>query len=69
MTAKKPASEGQIDKTEEARNLAHEAVEEMAHGDREEGKFLAEEAKALDPSGAAEVLKNEAGQKPKKAGG
>ena len=54
------------DKKEEAKNLAREAVEEMQHGDREEGKFLAGEAKALDPAGAAEVLKENKGEPAKK---
>jgi hypothetical protein len=49
-----------MDKKEEAKNLAQEAREELQHGNREEGKFLAEEAKALDPSAAAEVLKDQA---------
>jgi ribosomal protein S20 len=46
---------------EEARNLAKEALEEVAHGNKEEGSFLAQEAKALDPAAAKEVLKDRAG--------
>jgi hypothetical protein len=50
-----------IDRGEEARNLAREAVEEMRHGDRNEGKFLADEAKALDAHAADQVLKQNSG--------
>ena len=49
-------------KQEEARSLAQEAVEEMRHGDKEEGKFLAEEAKQLDPGAASEVLGENGGK-------
>jgi hypothetical protein len=45
------------DKREEAVNLAREAAEELQHGHREEGKFLAEEARALDTAAADAVLK------------
>ncbi|MBV9538207.1 MAG: hypothetical protein JOY70_04650 [Acidisphaera sp.] len=53
--AEKPADS---EKTEEARNLAREAVEEIRQGNKEEGEFLAEEAKALDPDAAKKVLKD-----------
>lgn len=45
------------DKREEATNLAREAIEETEHGNKEEGKFLAEEARELDPAAAGAVLK------------
>ena len=45
------------DKREEAANLAREAVDELRHGDREEGQFLAEEARELDAAAAEAVLK------------
>ncbi len=47
-----------VDKATEAKDLATDAVEAIEHGDKEEGKFLADAAKALDPSAAAEVLKD-----------
>ena len=52
----KPATAGAIDEAEEARNLAQEALEAAEQGDREESKFLAEEARALDRKAADEVL-------------
>ncbi|MBV9757121.1 MAG: hypothetical protein JO047_08715, partial [Alphaproteobacteria bacterium] len=45
------------DKREEAANLAREAVDELRHGEREEGQFLAEEARELDAAAAEAVLK------------
>lgn len=36
------------DRTEEARNLATEGLEEMKHGNKEEGTFLIDEARHLD---------------------
>ena len=57
MAEKKRPSGQESDKAEEARKLAEEALDEMKHGDREEGKFLAEEAEQLDPSAADQVLK------------
>jgi len=55
-----PATKEQPDqeKKEEAANLAKEAAEEIRHGNKEEGKFLAEEAKTLDPEAAKSVLKD-----------
>lgn len=47
------------DKREEAVNLAREAIEEQERGDREEAKFLADEARALDPAAADSVLKHD----------
>ena len=47
----------EISRVEEAKNLAEEAVEATRQGDGEEGKFLADAAKALDKDAAAEVLK------------
>ena len=40
---------------EEARNLASEAMEEIKHGNKEEGEFLMAEAKNLDPSVAKDA--------------
>jgi hypothetical protein len=57
MAEKKRPGGQESDKSAEARNLAQEALEEMKHGDRAEGKFLAEEAEQLDPSAADQVLK------------
>jgi hypothetical protein len=63
-----PHKKGDVpDKKEEAKNLAREAVEELEHGDRDEGRFLAEEAKALDPAGAAEVMKGAPAEKARKS--
>ncbi len=45
------------DRAEEARNLASEGLEELQHGNKEEGKFLIDEARALDKSAADEVVK------------
>lgn len=53
--AKKPTDPT---KQDEARSLAQEAVEEMKEGHKDETSFLAEEAKALDPQAAKEVLKD-----------
>ncbi len=46
------------ERAEEARNLASEGLEELQHGNKEEGKFLIDEAKALDKEAAEEVVKN-----------
>ncbi len=51
------------EKRHEAENLAREAAEELEHGNTEEGKFLAEEARQLDPNAADAVLKHEDGKK------
>ncbi len=45
-----------VSRAEEATNLAKDAVEATQHGDKEEGKFLADAAKALDKAAASEVL-------------
>ncbi len=45
------------DRKEEARNLASEGMEEMAHGNKDEGKFLIDEARNLDKAAADEVVK------------
>ena len=47
------------ERSEEAQNLAREGLEEIQHGDKEEGKFLIDEARALDKKAADEVLKQE----------
>jgi len=44
-------------RAEEAKNLAHEAVDAMKSGEKEEGAFLAEAAKDLDKKAATQVLK------------
>lgn len=49
---------------QEAQNLAKEVVEEIRHGNKEEGEFLAEEARALDGGAAAKVLDHRSGEKP-----
>lgn len=49
-------------RAEEARNLAKEAVEEMKHGNKEEGDFLMAEAKTLDPAAVKEIAR-ESGKK------
>ena len=63
MTAK-PKTTTDPEKAEEARHVAEEAMEARQQGNPEEAKFLAGEAKALDPKAAAEVLdKTAAGNK------
>lgn len=53
-------SHGNIDpKAKEAKNLAKEGVEAMQQGDPDEGRFLIDAAKDLDPSAATEVLKDQ----------
>ena len=47
----------EISRAEEAKNLAKDAVEATEQGDGEEGKFLADAAKALDKDAATAVLK------------
>ena len=53
-----------ISRADEAKNLAEDAVEATRQGDREEGKFLADAAKALDEEAAAEVLAGKDAPKP-----
>ncbi len=55
-TSHKPATEGEVPAAEEARHLAEEAIEALDEGEREEAHFLAEEARALDPAAAREVI-------------
>ncbi len=43
---------------EEARNLATEGLEEIKSGNKEEGKFLIDEARNLDPAATDEVVKH-----------
>ena len=47
------------ERSEEAENLAREGLEEIKHGDKEEGEFLLSEAKALDKAAAEAVLKED----------
>ncbi len=57
MAAKQqPQPQKDEEKAEEARHVAEDAVEAADQGDMEEAKFLAGEAKSLDPEAAAEVL-------------
>lgn len=49
---------GDPEKRHKAENLAKEAVEELEHGNKDEGKFLAEEARELDPAAADAVLQH-----------
>ena len=46
------------DRAEEARNLATRALEELQHGNKDEGKFLIDEARALDKAAADAVVKD-----------
>ncbi|MBV8095638.1 MAG: hypothetical protein JOY71_24615 [Acetobacteraceae bacterium] len=54
--AENKSKTGETDRHEEAKHLAEEAVEEMSQGNKEEGKFVLEEARKLDPSAVEEVL-------------
>jgi ribosomal protein S20 len=47
------------ERSEEAANLAREGLDEIKHGDKEEGEFLLSEAKALDKAAAEKVVKDE----------
>ena len=44
------------DRAEEARNLATEALDEIKHGNKEEGKFLIDEARHLDKAATDAVV-------------
>ena len=44
------------DRAEEARNLATEGLDEMKHGNKDEGKFLIDEARHLDKAAADAVV-------------
>jgi hypothetical protein len=46
---------------EEARRLAEEAMEEMKQGNKEEAKFVLDEARDLDKAAVDEVLKKQKG--------
>jgi hypothetical protein len=43
---------------EEARHLAEEAMEEMQHGNKDEAKFLLDEARQLDKQAAEQVAQD-----------
>ena len=45
----------------EAERLAREALEEARSGDREDAKFVLDEARKLDPQAVEAVLKEEKG--------
>lgn len=45
-----------IDTRAEARHLAEEAVAELKSGNKEEGRFVLEEARRLDPAAVEEVV-------------
>ena len=47
------------ERSEEAENLAREGLEEIKHGDKEEGEFLIGEARQLDKAAADAVMKEE----------
>ena len=49
-----PAGAG---KREEARQLAEEAIEELEAGNKDEAKFVLEEARTLDKAAVDEVMK------------
>ena len=51
-------ADGGPDRATEAKDLAKDAVEAVESGDKEEGKFLADAARDLDPKAAGEVLKD-----------
>ncbi|HEY0910114.1 MAG TPA: hypothetical protein VGD75_07765 [Bradyrhizobium sp.] len=67
--AQKDAGQKATKKTEgppdEARQLAQEAIEEMARGNREEAQFVLDEARALDKDAVDEVLKSNKVPQPK----
>ena len=44
---------------EEARHLAEEALEEMSQGNKDEAKFVLDEARALDKGAVDQVLKEQ----------
>jgi len=54
--AENKSKTNETDRHEEAKHLAEEAVEEMSQGNKEEGKFVLDEARKLDPSAVEEVL-------------
>ena len=47
------------ERSEEAENLAREGLEEIEHGDKEEGEFLIGQARQLDKAAADAVMKEE----------
>ena len=53
-----------ISRADEAKNLANDAVDATRQGDKEEGKFLADAARALDKDAAAQVLVDKDAPKP-----
>jgi hypothetical protein len=58
-----PKSEPHLpDRAEEARNLAKEGQEELKHGNAEEGNFLIEEARELDPAATDAALGSKQGR-------
>ena len=56
---------GDVSRSDEAQNLAKEAVDAIKQGDKEEGEFLADAAKELDPAAADRILKEGGKQKGK----
>ncbi len=58
-TTKQPGDSGPHlpERAEEAHNLAVEGMEEMRQGNKDEAKFLIDEARALDKAAADEVVK------------
>ena len=57
MDEAKPHDVHLPERAEEARNLASEGLEEMQKGNKEEGKFLIDEARNLDKEAADAVTK------------
>ncbi len=45
------------ERSEEAQNLAREGLDEIKHGDKEEGEFILQEARQLDRAAADAVIK------------
>jgi len=57
--AQKKDERGDAGTREEARHLAEEAIEEMKQGNKEEAKFVLDEARDLDKAAVDEVLKEQ----------
>lgn len=53
-------------KTKEARDLVREGVEAVRHGGRDEGQFLTDAAKDLDPEAATKALKGQPAEEVKR---
>ena len=51
------ATGGDPEQREEARHLAEEAIEEMSRGNKDEAKFVLDEARGLDNRAVDQVLR------------